>query len=128
MHTIESRRRAYEKVKQRRQTWLEQNGPCVKCGSWQDLEVDHIDPSAKVSHRIWSWAEDKRIIELEKCQVLCKIHHMEKTSQENSLRQGGLKHGTARMYRVAKCRCEECLEFRRQTKRLDYAKKKIKAA
>jgi len=63
----------------RREDWLSANGPCVKCGSWDDLEVDHIDPSKKVSHKVWSWREDRRLEELAKCQVLCRNCHYAKT-------------------------------------------------
>ena len=39
----------YQKIKtrvqQRRQEWLSDNGPCVSCGTWDNLEIDHIDPS-----------------------------------------------------------------------------------
>src|SRR2546429_2497809 len=68
-----------EWIAQRRLEWLAANGPCVKCGSWNDLEVDHVDPAKKVSHRVWSWAEPRRLAELAKCQVLCHDCHGEKT-------------------------------------------------
>lgn len=73
-------------VKARRAEWLAKNGPCRKCGSSENLEVDHIDRSQKVTHRIWTWAEDKRAAELAKCQVLCRVCHREKSVAEN--RQG----------------------------------------
>ena len=70
----------YEKVvKGRRKDWIEANGPCAKCGSWDRLEVDHIDPSTKVSHNVWGWSETRRLEELAKCQVLCYSCHKEKT-------------------------------------------------
>lgn len=28
-----------------REQWLADNGPCSNCGSWADLEIDHIDPT-----------------------------------------------------------------------------------
>ena len=63
----------------RRQEWFDQNGPCVKCESWDNLEVDHIDPSQKVTSVVWSWSEKRRNEELAKCQVLCENCHHEKT-------------------------------------------------
>lgn len=55
---------------------------CVKCGSTHRLELDHIDPSTKVSHKIWSWTEVKRLAEIAKCQVLCVLCHREKTAEQ----------------------------------------------
>lgn len=63
----------------RRDAWLEGKW-CVRCGTSSDLQIDHIDPRRKVEHRIWSWSEDRRVAELEKCQVLCDTCHREKSS------------------------------------------------
>lgn len=70
-------------AKVRRKEWLAQNGPCRKCGSSKRLEVDHIDPMTKVSHRIWTWTEERRNVELAKCQVLCRRCHTHKSLTEN---------------------------------------------
>ncbi len=69
-----------EWVKNRRLEWIKENGPCARCGSDKDLEVDHIDPRIKVTHRVWSSAAAKRDKELKKCQVLCEKCHKEKTT------------------------------------------------
>ena len=66
----------------RRQEWIEQNGPCARCGSTEDLEVDHRDPGQKVDHRVWSWSWPRREKELRKCQVLCRTCHLAKTAAE----------------------------------------------
>ena len=76
---------------------------CAVCGSKESLELDHIDPSKKVSHNIWSWNEERRLLEISKCQVLCKIHHLEKTRSE-LLRP--ITHGNSGYDR--KCRCGIC--------------------
>ena len=55
---------------------------CSSCGSVENLELDHIDPSGKVSHRIWSWSDARRSEELAKCQVLCSACHDLKSSSE----------------------------------------------
>ncbi len=86
----------------RRQDWLAANGPCVRCGTSDDLQVDHIDPTQKVSHRIWSWAIARLNAELAKCQVLCHSCHHKKTGEQN----GWGKHGSAGYLRG--CRCELC--------------------
>lgn len=54
---------------------------CKKCGSKKNLEVDHIDPKKKLSHRIWSWSKKRREAELKKCQVLCKDCHKSKSAK-----------------------------------------------
>ncbi|MES2355581.1 MAG: HNH endonuclease signature motif containing protein [Pseudomonadota bacterium] len=70
-------------VKGRRAEWLAKNGPCRKCGSSEKLEVDHVDPSQKVTHQVWTWAQERRDAELAKCQVLCSKCHRKKTIAEN---------------------------------------------
>lgn len=77
-------------IQKRRKAWLDKNGPCRKCGSDLNLEVDHINPNEKVTHRVWNWPEERRNSELSKCQVLCEKCHKQKTSQENSDRLKGI--------------------------------------
>lgn len=85
---------------------------CVICGSTQDLEVDHIDPERKVSHRIWSWSADRRSAELAKCQILCVEHHKQKTRAQRPIPE----HGTVSRYssKAHKCRCELCRKANRE--------------
>lgn len=89
----------------RRQAWFAENGPCKRCGSWENLELDHIDPSTKSHHRIWSWAKDRREAELAKCQVLCRKCHVRK-SIENGDNPG--------VSQSAKLTWEQVCEIRRQ--------------
>jgi len=63
----------------RKSKWFAENGPCKNCESWEDLELDHIDPSNKTTHNIWSWSKVRFETEVAKCQVLCKDCHKEKT-------------------------------------------------
>lgn len=58
---------------------------CLHCGSKENLELDHIDPSTKVSHSIWSWSEGKRLKEISKCQVLCHACHILKSRSNGDL-------------------------------------------
>ena len=94
--------------RQRRREWIAANGPCVRCGSWANLEVDHIDPAQKTLEisLIWSRSEEVRAPELAKCQVLCKPCHYEKTLAEGS--QMPATHGTRNRYDHGGCRCELC--------------------
>jgi hypothetical protein len=75
---------AYQRewIARQRREWIDANGPCVLCGSHQRLEVDHIDPSVKVTHNIWSWSRERRKKELVKCRVLCYECHKTKSATE----------------------------------------------
>lgn len=73
----------------RRAAWLAANGPCQRCGSWERLEVDHIDPAKKTifnSARLWDYSEKKRTEELANCQALCHVCHKKKTCLERGSR------------------------------------------
>lgn len=93
-------------LRKRRDTWLLENGPCRGCGSLDDLEVDHIDPTTKELKptHIWSRRKDIRKAELAKCQVLCRACHNAK-SRVALVR---LTHGKAHTYKNRGCRCELC--------------------
>lgn len=78
---------------------------CVKCGSTERLELDHVDPSKKVSHSIWSWSETRRNEELVKCQILCYNCHLDKTIIVD--RQQNRNPHDQKRY-MDGCRCDEC--------------------
>lgn len=83
-------------MKQRRNEWLAANGPCVDCGNWDDLRVDHVVAADKVSHRIWSWSAARREAELAKCVVRCLPCHVAKTVRSGELPDtcgGGARNG-----------------------------------
>lgn len=69
-------------VVSRRVKWFKDNGPCVDCGTWERLELDHEDPKTKVHHSVWSWADDRRTFELAKCKARCHGCHLEKTKRD----------------------------------------------
>jgi len=100
----EYQREWYEK---RRREWILANGPCTKCGSWDNLEVDHKNPEEKLCSpkHIWSRSDEFRELELKKCQVLCEECHRNKTNGELSR---DVIHGTYSGYTHYKCRCELC--------------------
>lgn len=78
-------KREYQLVwmNRRREAWLVEQGPCTQCGSWNKLEVDHVNPEEKVLNpaKLWSLSPNNpvRIAELAKCQVLCEACHEAKT-------------------------------------------------
>lgn len=94
----------------RRQEWLASHGSCAKCGSWESLEIDHIDPKQKVSHKIWTWSKERMETELLKCQVLCHNCHIAKTSNEH---RKPVRHGTHTAY-ASGCRCLSCRQGHRE--------------
>lgn len=96
-----------EWLKRRRQQWLEENGPCVRCGSTENLEVDHINPNERISHRVWSWSAKRRSEELAKCQVLCHICHVDKTYIDCNYK---LVHGFGGYWSKG-CRCFFCRHY-----------------
>lgn len=112
-----------EWVAKRRRDWINsKGGKCVRCGYTENLEVDHIDPKLKMitPANLWSMAEknERRILELEKCQILCYECHLNKTVSE---RIPILEHGVGSGYGYHKCRCTECRAWnaRNQQKKRD---------
>lgn len=100
----------------RRQKVIEYlGGVCVRCGSTEDLETDHVNSAEKsfdVSrnlNRRW----EVLVTELDKCQLLCHSCHREKTVECGEAGGGGnrlaeVPHGTFSGYVYWKCRCESC--------------------
>ena len=81
---VNKRKYQREWIKSRRTKYFLENGPCVKCGSDKDLQLDHINPETKITHRIWSRSEEFRNKELAKCQILCKDCHRLKSNKDLS--------------------------------------------
>lgn len=108
-------------IKERRGKWFKENGPCVSCGSWEDLEVDHEDPSKKISHRVWSWNDSRRLAELSKCRPKCKKCHKIRTAKQLSIMNSRpITHGIVAGYLQRGCRCNLCTAFYRSWRRKKY--------
>ena len=86
--------RAYQRQwrRKRRDAWVKEHGPCVQCGSWVELEVDHKVASEKLldPSQLWSLspANPVRIRELDKCQVLCRGCHVKKAREQEEYARG----------------------------------------
>lgn len=119
-------RRAYQRqwIAARRERWFAENGPCVQCGSNVNLQLDHIDPAIKISHRIWSWSQRRLTEELAKCQVLCEECHKKKTAESYE----EPPHGTDSRYCNPRyrCRCDECTDAHRVYKNDQRANRRAK--
>lgn len=75
-----------EKYHRRRGEALEQlGGECVRCGTTERLQFDHVDPSSKLKPIILLFASGSQTLleaELEKCQLLCISCHTRKSNAE----------------------------------------------
>src|SRR6266851_1917558 len=124
-----AKQRAYQRewMAKRRKDWFSVNGPCVDCGSWEKLELDHVDPAIKVSHNIWSWSKVRRDAELLKCVVRCKGCHLERTIQQQHTSvclKGHDKEVTGYdSYGVRYGTCSECRRDRHRRDRREGRKK-----
>jgi len=115
------RQYAREWAARRRREFFEGQS-CSRCGSLEDLEIHHEDPSKKESHKIWSWSEQRRNKELEKCAVLC--HDCHKKISDESMRTEW-EHGIPYGYRTRGCRCDECRAAHREYMREYKASRKV---
>jgi 5-methylcytosine-specific restriction endonuclease McrA len=125
--------RNYQKpwIRARRDAFIEsRGGVCVKCGSADRLEVDHIDRNKKTmrASSIWSRNQTSQVVldELANCQVLCHDCHQQKTNAER--RAHITEHGTYAMYKTVGCRCEPCTKENALRVREQRAARKSKLA
>lgn len=86
-------------------------GQCAHCGSMDKLEFDHIDPDTKlanVTDLITSGTWESVLAELAKCQLLCRICHIEKTRSELGPLARDI-HGTPAAYKhCGPPKCSAC--------------------
>jgi hypothetical protein len=123
--TLEERREYQRQwIAKQRSDWL-QDKNCARCSSTDRLEIDHIDPSTKVTNRIWSWSRERREAELVKCQVLCRDCHVVKTAEDAKRARG---HNRKRYYRD-RCRCNVCSEaVQRYNERKNEMRRAVRSA
>lgn len=64
-------------------------GFCVRCGSDEDLNFDHIDRDTKAFpiSKLWSVSRVRFLSEIAKCQILCVPCHKEKTKENRDYRK-----------------------------------------
>ena len=73
-------------------------GQCDDCGTIDELEIDHISWREKSIplNKLWSVSKKRFWSELDKCHLLCKRCHIEKTKQDHYEQR--LEHGWANQY------------------------------
>jgi 5-methylcytosine-specific restriction endonuclease McrA len=88
-------------------------GKCRQCESVDDLQFDHLDPTTKKFSITSRWNARLNVLlpELEKCQLLCRACHLDKTNRHRTVPHGGGKSGKHN------CRCEPCRLRRRERAR-----------
>jgi len=105
-----------DKIKQREycRKWVENRRKdffkdklCHACNYKKKLELHHLNPEEKISHKIWSWSKEKREEEIKKCVILCYDCHKVVTSMQRFMK---VEHGGLTMYNKYKCRCAICKE------------------
>ena len=89
-------------------------GKCAKCGSTEDLEFDHIDRTTKTADiaKLWTYKEHLFWEEVEKCQILCKTCHQDKSIEDLGFTKAKGNHGTISSIRY--CKCELCKNAKRE--------------
>lgn len=102
-----------ERINANRQKALEfLGGKCVNCGSTEKLEFDHINDDRvgvdQCVSRLFSYSWERILVELKRCQLLCKPCHNKKTIKDKGW--GGMVHGILSTYTNKKCRCDRCRE------------------
>jgi 5-methylcytosine-specific restriction endonuclease McrA len=100
---------------------IQLGGKCVRCGSTENLEFDHIiagsyDPKSRSGKgTMWTFSEKRFQAELKKCQLLCKDCHWEKTLDDTGKTSAKGTHGTLSAYRYCgPPKCEECKMIKRE--------------
>jgi 5-methylcytosine-specific restriction endonuclease McrA len=99
-------------------------GKCVRCGSTENLEFDHIvagsyEQRSNGRHAMmWTFSEKRLQEELKKCQLLCHDCHLAKTKENNEYAvpwNQVNEHGTEAMY-CKGCHCESCKDARHEAR------------
>lgn len=100
-------------------------GRCVRCGTSENLEFDHINPADKsfeINGRSLDLPSAAIRAEVAKCQLLCAAHHLEKTASDMGWAEG--VHGRSSTYQRG-CRCDECREWNARRNREGRARRRI---
>lgn len=101
-------------------------GRCVRCGSIENLELDHIvasDKSYEIGKILGGGSEARVQAELTKCQVLCHDCHVQKSHEDGDTSY--VEHGGG-LTGKRNCRCELCGPLKNAYMREKQFRKKAK--
>lgn len=89
-------------------------GFCHQCGSEKNIQFDHISPEEKTLEisEFLSVSMETFLLELNKCQLLCKYCHEKKSILEQGKNLAKGTHGTLSSYRY--CKCDLCRQAKRE--------------
>jgi hypothetical protein len=93
-HRDRNRQNLNKRRKEQKQRMIDHlGGKCVGCGCAEDLQFDHIDRKQKQSNvsRLFGYSDERVLIEVNKCQLLCEQCHQYKTTinhDTNKLAEG----------------------------------------
>lgn len=96
-------------LKERKEKYKPILGTCMFCGTAENIEMHHIDPKKKESHKIWSWSKERLLDELKQCVGMCHACHKK---FHDLLQRKPLVHGTLHGYHKYGCRCDACKKAR----------------
>jgi len=85
---VEDQRRIRDERRQYLREYL--GGKCVRCGSIENLEFDHFikeNKSFTISSSLTCFSIEDLILEADKCQLLCRPCHIEKSHEEDDWRK-----------------------------------------
>lgn len=100
-------------------------GKCTDCDTTENLEFNHIDRDSKLFELSGKSLDTKWEVILEeanKCELVCKEHHLERTREQyesgqikiwNDKKHLPYIHGTMRCYQEQGCRCDFCKNAKR---------------
>lgn len=115
MYTIEEKRKYQrEWMAKRRKKYISKMGACFFCGTYENIEIHHIDPETKKDHKIWSWSEKRILHELKSCVAMCKSCH---SKFHGILKRKPFRHGELHCYDKGACRCELCKEAKARSRK-----------
>lgn len=101
-------------------------GKCTECGTLENLEFDHIYKESKcftLSGQAGGVSKERWDNEVAKCQLLCRMCHLEKTKRERGYGSSKDGHGTDAAYKSG-CRCVECKASKSQRNKVSARNRK----
>ena len=127
-YTSAERAEYMNQYREKRRAWAREHlgGKCVTCGTTEELEFDHIDPSTKVKQIASMLTESWKnfLAEVNKCQLLCEVHHELKTREAYAKQPRRWKHGKTTMYTKGGCRCYLCTTAQQARRRNEPARRR----